>query len=374
MEVCIGGDFCITQDILSPPLVSTEVVSLFSNADYRILNLECPVTESLNTRIPKTGPHLQGSIACLNVAKQLGINIFTLANNHIMDYGVKGFSDSLAACVNYDLQIVGAGMCLDLASKPLFIESGECRLAIVNFAENEWASADIEEPGANPYDLIECSKQITRASEQSDHVLVVIHGGHEYYNLPSPRMKKDYRFFAESGASAVISHHSHTISGFEIYGGVPIFYGLGNFLFTRKSSYASWYSGLCLRLSFPPRDRVEFEIFPVTQSLNDYSIRLANDTERSTVLSQIDQLNTVIADDLILKKYWDEFVLSRSRYYLNMANPLNTTWFQLGFRVLHKLGLEALLLHDKDALRLLNTIRCESHIDIFKASLRSRLK
>jgi len=57
-------------------------------------------------------------------------------------------------------------------------------------------------------------------------------------------MVKQYRFYAENGADAIVGHHTHCIGGYEIYKDVPIIYSLGNFLFTLPSKREEWYSGL----------------------------------------------------------------------------------------------------------------------------------
>jgi poly-gamma-glutamate capsule biosynthesis protein CapA/YwtB (metallophosphatase superfamily) len=75
-------------------------------------------------------------------------------------------------------------------------------------------------------DIIDNANQIKEAKATHDKVIVIVHGGHEYYNLPSPRMQKQYRFYADQGADFVVGHHTHCISGYEVYNGVPIYYSL----------------------------------------------------------------------------------------------------------------------------------------------------
>lgn len=373
MRVCIAGDLCVTQQYTQHNLVGEDLIALFADADVGVLNLECPITDADNTRIAKTGPHLLGAESCLTVAKQLNVGVLTLANNHCMDYGWQGLSDTLAACARGELLTVGAGANLADASQPLFVEQGGCRLAVVNFAENEWASADIDSPGANPYDLIDCARQIKSAAQQADHVLVVIHGGHEHHNLPSPRMVKEYRFFAESGASAIIAHHTHRISGYEVYDGVPIFYGLGNFLFTKPSRYPSWYSGLCVRLLFARQQPVDFEIFPVIQSQDDFKVDLARDTQRAMLLSEVAELSAVIDNDVALQQQWEAFVRDKQRNYVNLLNPIHIAQLRFFYLGLRKLGLEGLFWNREYLRRALNAVRCESHADLLKAALRRAL-
>ena len=373
MRICIAGDLCITRQYAQRNLVGENLIALFANADFGILNLEGPITDAVETKIVKTGPHLLGTETCLAVTKQLNVGVLTLANNHSMDYGWQGLSDTLDACARNKLLTVGAGANLAEASQPLFVEQDGCRLAIVNFAENEWASAATDSPGANPYDLIACARQIKSATQQADHVLVVIHGGHEHHNLPSPRRVKEYRFFAESGASAIIAHHTHRISGYEVHNGVPIFYGLGNFLFTKPSRYPSWYSGLCVRLVFARQQPVDFELFPVTQTQDDFKVDMARDAQQTTMISEVAHLSTVIGNDVALQRHWEAFVLDKQRNYVNLLNPIHIAQLRLFYLVLRKLGLERLFWNRGYLRQILNAVRCESHADLLKAALRSEL-
>lgn len=130
------------------------------------------------------------------------------------------------------------------SSKHLTIDKVGIKIAIINFFENEWSIAKEEFPGANPMNLIDNSFQIREAKASHDKVIVTVHGGHKYNNLPSPRMQKQYRFYADHSADFVVGHHTHCISSDEVYNGVPIYYSLGNFLFTKKTQMMSGTLGL----------------------------------------------------------------------------------------------------------------------------------
>src|SRR5699024_9955924 len=104
-----------------------------------------------NNPIEKIGPILRGDEENTSkVLKTLNIDITTLANNHILDYGEKGLEDTLHCLKKNLIQTVGAGMNLKEASKTLYINSEEGKIAFVCFAENEWANATTTSPGANP--------------------------------------------------------------------------------------------------------------------------------------------------------------------------------------------------------------------------------
>lgn len=117
------------------------------------------------------------------------------------------------------------------ATKPLIVTVNDLRVAILNFAENEWSTAGPDKAGASLLDLIDNYYRIHEAKQKADFLLVILHGGNEYYPFPSPRMKKTCRYFVDIGANAVICHHTHVPSGLEIYQDAPIVYSTGNLLF-----------------------------------------------------------------------------------------------------------------------------------------------
>jgi hypothetical protein len=376
MKLCIAGDFCIPDSYQGccSDIVSERVVALFDTADVRIVNLECPVTLGRYERQFKTGPWLNGSTSSFEILKRLGVDVVTLANNHMMDYGAAGLFDTIAACRNNNVMHTGVGKNLRDAQVPLVLSVAGRNVAVVNFAENEWSSADRRRPGTNPYDIIECSRQIQEAARHNDHVIVIVHGGHEYYSLPSPRMVKEFRFFAESGASAIICHHAHTASGYEIFNGVPIFYGLGNFIFARPSSHPAWYSGVCVLLEFDDQANTKIHLVPVRQDRTTFALDLVEVDAANDMLTEIHTLNSVIADEKALQSAWDLFVAEKRRDYANAFNWLNNAYFRLLFRVLNRLNLAERFQDKRDMARHLNYIRCEAHRDVLLRVLKDRVE
>src|SRR5690554_346545 len=250
MRLLIAGDLVINQSYNVLENIDPELVELFSRSDCNIVNLEAPVTESKN-KILKTGPHLKADKkSTLDVLKCLNIHIAALANNHIKDYDEQGVLHTIEFCVENGIQPTGAGENIEKASRTHVLKTDEGTIAIINIAENEWASAGANSAGANGMDLIKDTRKIQQAKIENDFVFVIVHGGHEYYNLPSPRMQEQYRFYAEQGADLVVGHHTHCVSGYEIYQGTPIYYSLGNFLFTKSNPNEEWYTSLVLELNY----------------------------------------------------------------------------------------------------------------------------
>jgi poly-gamma-glutamate synthesis protein (capsule biosynthesis protein) len=187
MNILITGDFFVSDAFVHNISISEGLQKLFESSDLNILNLEGPVAEkNIKSRIQKTGPHIINNSEILAILKKLNIHLVTLANNHMMDYGPQALSDTMINCRENLINTVGAGMCLEEAQTPFIFEKGSVKLAVLNFAENEWATASIKQPGTNPLNIIENVRQIKRAREICDLVLVIVHGGHEFYPLPNP--------------------------------------------------------------------------------------------------------------------------------------------------------------------------------------------
>jgi len=336
-----------------------------------IVNLEAPVTDS-TSKIQKTGPHLKANRESTSVVmKILNVSVVTLANNHLLDYNKQGVIDTLDFCEKNRIKNVGGGLSIKEASRTLYLETKEGRIGLINFAENEWSSASDVTAGSNPMDIIDNTKQIKEAKEVCDKVIVIVHGGHEYYNLPSPRMQKQYRFYVDQGADIVVGHHTHCISGNEVYNGVPIYYSLGNFLFTKKNLNEEWYTGLVLEVEISS-DGIECQVHPVRQEKDGFRLSLLEGEDKKDVLERIKSYSSIISNEEMLDLKWNEFIDRQSRMYLNYWSPLSyvkNRYLNAAFR-----KLIGNMLNKKGASLFLNLVRCEAHRDLSSEVLKNYIK
>lgn len=367
MKILITGDLVVNQQYDTKNNIDKNIIDLFEQSDYNIVNLEAPITSS-ETKIIKTGPNLKADKdSTLSVLKTLKIDAVTLANNHVLDYDEQGVSDTLQFCTDNKIATVGAGMNIKEASKTLYINSDEGKIAIINFAENEWSAATTDSAGFNPMNVIDNTYQIREARRQANYVIVIIHGGHEYYNLPSPRMQKQYRFYAEQGADIVVAHHTHCISGNEVYKGVPIYYSLANFLFTKNNPNEDWYNGLVLGIEI--KDRViNTKLYPVEQEKENFKLSLS---ASSRTIGRIKQFNSIITDSGELKEKWNEYVQKQSNSYFNYWSPLSMIKNRYIRAALKKLNFN--LINKKGLALYLNLMRCEAHKDLSLAVIKKSL-
>ena len=232
------------------------------------------------------------------------------------------------------------------------------RLAIINCCEHEFSIATATTPGCNPLNPVQQYYAITEAKRNADHVIVIVHGGHEFYQLPSPRMKETYRFFVDCGADAVINHHQHCYSGYEVYKDKPVFYGLGNLLFDHASKRSGcWTEGYMVSIDFQ-KEKISFELTPYKQCTEDaVGVILMNTEEKEIFAHKIKELNVIIGDILALRNNLDKYYSESAKEELLMMEPYtDTIWYQFSKR-----GLLPKFLKGEKKLRIENHIICESH-------------
>ena len=362
ISVLIAGDFC-PQRRVSALFDKGDYASVLGNirssvmdADYRIVNFECPISEGGESPIIKRGPNLRCSEKGLEAVKWGGFDCVTLANNHFYDYGYEGVVNTLNACQKYHLDTVGGGVNLVEASALLYKEIGGKKLAIINCCEHEYSIASEKTAGSNPLDPIRQYHTIVEARESADYVLVIVHGGHEMWQLPSPRMIQTYRFFIDAGADAVVNHHQHCYSGYEVYKNKPIFYGLGNFCFDKPNYYTDlWRYGYWVKIHLS--DTISFEIVPYEQCGKEPIVRMLDN--RAAFDRRINELNEIIHDEA---KLAEETV----RYYEKRARSTRMAFEPYYGRIcskLYSMGLLPNLLTRKKLMILQNMLVCESHRD-----------
>lgn len=365
MNILITGDFFIADEYANKELIDQSVVELFQQADYRIVNLEAPLTANEpKNKILKTGPHLRMTEnTVLPYLKQLNVDAVTLANNHVLDYGAKGLIDTFESLSKNKINYVGAGNNLTDATKPLALEKDGLRIAILNFCENEWSIAEVDKPGANPMDIIDNTNQIKAAKATHNKVICIIHGGHEYYHLPSPRMQKQYRFYVDNGADAIVGHHTHCVGGYEVYNDVPIIYSLGNFLFTKNAANPDWYIGLILEIEWK-EDQLKTILHPVCQEKETFKLYLPKGKEQEEIFNRVQSYSEIIQDESLLEQSWEQYISLKTGEYLNYWSPSSFVKNRFLRGVLNKLGID---FKNKKGLSLfLNLMRCEAHSDLSK--------
>lgn len=342
-----------------------DVKPFFDQNDLNILDLECPLTAT-NNKINKTGPHIKSHPETASMLNYLNCKLVVTANNHFKDYGWEGMKETYETLEKKGIDWLGSGKNFTEASKTFYWKKDETKIAFINVAENEWTTTFNEQPGCHPIDLVNVFDQIQEAKKTADFIVVITHGGHEHYELPSPRMKKWYRYFVNAGANAVVAHHTHIISGYEVYKNAPIFYSLGNFCFDWEGQRnLPWNKGMIVRLAFEKGKPIAFENEFVHHNDENPGVELIIGEEKANLQKHIEKLNEIIANDDELEQAFQKYIAT--------WKPIMNTWIQpykgKYLPSLHKKGLLPSLISKDKKLLFTNLIRCEAHRDVLLNSI-----
>jgi poly-gamma-glutamate capsule biosynthesis protein CapA/YwtB (metallophosphatase superfamily) len=209
--------------------------------DGRLINLETSVTRS-NDYVPK-GINYRVSpenAACLAAA---GIDCCVLANNHVLDWGRAGLTETLATLVRLRIKTAGAGLNFDEAAAPAVLDfHRKGRLLVFSFAcpssgaSRDWAAtadlpginflSDLSRPG-----VARIADDIEHVRQPGDVIVVSIHWGPNWgYGVPQAQRRFGRALIEEAGVSVVHGHSSHHAKGIEVYRDRLILYGCGDFL------------------------------------------------------------------------------------------------------------------------------------------------
>jgi poly-gamma-glutamate synthesis protein (capsule biosynthesis protein) len=365
MKLLICGDFTTHNRGLSAVnngiALSDEIIAIIHESDLSIINLEAPVVVDETTLpILKHGPALRTTTSTVSYLRQCGFDAVTLANNHFYDYGDKGVVDTLNTLMQNNMKHVGGGRIKDEKYTPLIYEKPNETVCILNYCEHEFSVGHTM--GSNAMDEIQMWHDITRARAAKQFVVVIIHGGHELYQLPSPRMKRLYRWMIDIGAHVVVNHHQHCYSGYEAYHDGMIFYGLGNFFFDSivKHTPSSWNEGYMVEIDTNNDTLNSYKLHPYKQCYADnVSTRLMTKLENEKFVHEIEKLNHVIANERLLAIEFEKFIASEQHNYHLWLSPYANRWLI----ALFVRKLLPSLLNTQKKLWMLEGMMCESHRD-----------
>lgn len=253
-SLLFGGDVMLGRSVntrilkytdFSWPFRKTSVV--LSNADLTMVNLESPFRSSC--RPTDTGMVFCADPRSVEGLKLAGIDIVTLANNHINNQGREGIDETNTVLSQTGIVAIGQ-------NKPYLVTIKNTKLAFLGFTDIAAGTQDIAV--ATPENIV---TQISAASSSADLVIATFHWGNEY-SLRSLRQQELARLAIDAGADVVVGHHPHWVQETERYHGKPIYYSLGNLVFDQMWSEETR-RGLIVKLTFSGSNLLRQEQIPV---------------------------------------------------------------------------------------------------------------
>jgi len=330
-EIIIAGDWAPIRKFNrpaaeTPALLYGDTLGFLQSSDFRIINLECPLSNRGNP-IKKSGTVFKGENIHTGALKTVPFDMVTLANNHVFDYGLDAFSETLTNLNTAGILHAGAGLTRNEAEKPVICTVNNLKLAVFNFCEGEdMLTAGCMNNGCNGVNSAAggsallppgdygvhgwksdaVAESIRKIKPQVSCVIAIVHCGPEYIPLPPPYVVHTLRKLADAGADAVIAHHPHVPQGVEIYNGVPIFYSLGNFIFYQETDLYYRKNGYMIKLRMNDDGVKRFEIFPYR--INDNGISCLSTVERRDFFSQLYKVSEPLSDAARIRDGWLGFL------------------------------------------------------------------
>ena len=256
----------VTRLLNDPATAFGPITSVLKSADFTAVNLETPVT-SRGQPQPKTY-HFRATPAAFMALRDAGVDLVTIANNHILDYGLTGLADTIAAAEMAHFPYVGAGVNASAAWAPYVTVINGTKIAIVGVSQvaqlaSSWV-ATAHRPGeANAIDLGQTLAAVRDAKRVARIVIVFMHWGTEGMACPNQNQLSLAPKLAAAGASIIIGSHAHMLQGSGWLGRTFVAYGMGNFLWW-ENSYSTA-TGV-LKLTLHPHAPMSARLIPAVVS------------------------------------------------------------------------------------------------------------
>lgn len=374
MGIIIGADIVLSQfkEEALESIVSEELLELLGNSECNIFNLECPIVDT-EKPIKKQGKNYIAPIKSAYVLKKINVHTVTLANNHIMDQDFQGLQSTMKTMDKLGISYVGAGEKLSTAWKPLFVNANEEKIGIYACVEHEFSTAGETKPGANPFDPLEAPDHIAQMKNKCDYIIVLYHGGKEYYPYPSPNLQKVCRKLIERGADLVVCQHSHCVGCKEEYLHGTIVYGQGDFIssHSQKVENVNIYEGLLISIT----ENKKIEFIPISRQNDKLKARIAIGEQAESIIRGFEKRSEEIKKpEAINRRYRDLANENVSNYLISLMGKKRSLWFRAlnritGFKYQKKIAKKQIMNYGTI---IRNYIECESHRELFLKALQDR--
>ena len=309
MKILFTGDSVIQN--INNFSISPSPAEFINQHNFKITNFEGTLKGKTTSPIKKIGPNVYNCNEAVSLLKENGFNCFTLANNHIVDFGAESCIETMKKINDENIRYVGAGTSFEDCYAPLVIEENNQKIALINCCHAEFGVyKDKNLPLKAGYAWInsrEIDRQIIKCKSEGYYVIVLPHAGVEFQEIPLPEWRERYQNFIDLGADIVIGSHPHIIQGKETYKGKSIYYSLGNFSFynQKKIDDKEWNTGLLVSLD--TESGITSENFI---SYDGKKVDLCNDAsvreyfeKRSKILKNPDEYNAKVIE--MITKLWN---------------------------------------------------------------------
>ena len=270
------------------------ISDFLAQADVTIANVESPLSKDESEPITDKDVYIIGKPSAIESIENSGIDLASLANNHIMDYGKPALEDTLKALDGAGVLYAGAGLTENEAAKMAEMEVDGVSIAFFSWTDivPDYFLAFGDEPGvvSARMNMADACKRVSEAKATHDIVIVAMHWGVEYEDYITDYLQSEPAHqLVDAGADVILGNHPHVIEGIEFYKGALIAYAHGNCVFWQKYDHTHE----SYLLSFDMTDEGVKNVVATPLYLDDkYGIpHFATGSQAQETLSRLEQIS-----------------------------------------------------------------------------------
>lgn len=266
------------------------------NADIFMINNEFTFTSRGTPTVNKKFT-FRANPGNVSMYEEMGVDIVSVANNHIYDYGEVSLLDTLDTLEQAEIPYVGAGRNLQEAMTPVYYIANGMKIAFVSATQIERNSVpDTKEATQDSAGVLRCMNPdnlllvIEEAKKNSDYVILYIHWGTESQEAIDWLQEQQAPIYAQAGVDLIIGDHPHCLQKMDSVEGVPVIYSLGNFWFNSRTQ-----NSCVVKVALRAGEIESFQFIPCRQS--DCRTALLTGQEKTEVLDYMRTISPNVTID-----------------------------------------------------------------------------
>lgn len=275
------------------------------NADIFMINNEFTFTSRGTPTVNKKFT-FRANPGNVSMYEEMGVDIVSVANNHIYDYGEISLLDTLDTLEQAEIPYVGAGRNLQEAMTPVYYIANGMKIAFVSATQIERnGTPDTKEATQDSAGVLRCMNPdnlllvIEEAKKNSDYVILYIHWGTESQEAIDWLQEQQAPIYAQAGVDLIIGDHPHCLQKMDSVEGVPVIYSLGNFWFNSRTQ-----NSCVVKVTLRAGEIESFQFIPCRQS--DCRTALLTGQEKTEVLDYMRTISPNVTIDEEGYVFFDE--------------------------------------------------------------------
>lgn len=244
LTVLFGGDVLFDRGVrpvveeYGYDYVFADIAPVMAQADAAVVNLECPLTMR-RRKVHKKYIFRADTLAAAAMHRA-SITHAAMANNHTVDQGLIGLSDTYDCLRRHGITPLGYATNSDSLLRPTIISAHGVDIAVFNAVtvpiENWFTTPSANKPAVcyTSIDKLAAAVRRYHAAHPAVSIVVFIHWGQEFRDSPTLQQRLDATTLVAAGATAIIGQHPHVLQTHEVIGAVPVWYSIGNLVFDQS--------------------------------------------------------------------------------------------------------------------------------------------